>query len=64
MTSKECVLYFMEDSLLRYVFFIYTIMYILIYINVYILITLYFYVFRWKMKRQNTKNKLIKKILG
>jgi hypothetical protein len=64
MASKECVL-FMKDLVLRYVFFyLHNHVYSTIYINVDILITIYFYVCRWKMKGQNIKNKSIKKTLG
>ena len=34
------------------------------YINVYILITLYVYVCRWNMKRQNIKNNLVNKTIS
>ena len=56
-----CIVY--ERLGVRYMFFyLRNHVYSTIYINVDILITVYFYVCRWKMKGKNIKNKLIIKI--
>jgi hypothetical protein len=58
MVLKECVL-FMKDSLLWYIFiYLCNHLYSTIYNNVDIIITIYFYVCRWKMKRWNIKKQV------
>jgi hypothetical protein len=61
--KRMCIFY--ESIGTKVCFFVYAIMYILlyIYINTNILITIYFYVCRWKMKWKNIKNKSIKQTL-